>query len=55
MKTAEELGFRGVGEGLWNLRRRGRMKQRLGIASWHSGKATEMDAAEQQEAEGEAF
>lgn len=50
MEVAVGLGFGGVGEGLWDLRKRKRIKQRLGVASWHSGKATEMDAAEQQEA-----
>lgn len=35
MEVAVGLGFSGVGEGLWDLRKRKRIKQRLGVASWH--------------------
>lgn len=47
MEAAVGLGFRDVGEGLRDLIKRKRMKQRLGVASWQSGKATEMDADDQ--------
>lgn len=55
MEAAVGLKFRDVGECLWDLRRRKRMKQRLGVASWQSGKATEMDADDQLEADWGTF
>ena len=55
MEVAVGLGFCGVGEHLRDFRRRKRMKQRLGVASWHSGKATEMDADDQLEADWGTF
>lgn len=55
IETAVGLGFRDVRERLWDLRRRERVKQRLGVASWHSGKATKMDADDQLEADWGTF
>lgn len=55
MEAAVGLGFQDVGEHLWDLRRRKRMTQSLGVASWHSGKATEMDADDQLEADWGTF
>lgn len=55
MEAAVGLGFCDVGEGLRDLIKRKRMKQRLGVASWQSGKATEMDADDQLEADWGTF